>query len=253
MAYGLTQSADLERSSSQYFYAADSTSLSPTGNLTLEATINLESLPASGEEYDIMSKHDNGDANKRSFATTYENSGGTLRFIWRVSSDGTSANQTSATWNYTLSTGVFYRVAFAYSTAGTVECVVNGVSLGSVGSQKTSIYNSDQRFTIGARNSNGTPAAFFDGKISLVRMWDTTRSVSDIASSACVVYGTATANLLAEWSLNNVLTDASGNSNTLTNVNTAIFVASVPSTCTAQIKTRNGIAWEDIKSINGQT
>lgn len=233
MAYGLTQSADLERSSSQYFSAADSASLSITGNLTAEAWIKLESLPASGEEYDIISKHDNGaSANGRSWITSYENSGGTYQFRWRNSSDGSSANQSTATWTSTLSTGTWYHVAFAYSTAGTVICYLNGSSLGSVGSQQTSIFNSVTRVTVGARDAgSGTAAAFLDGRISLARLWDTTRSAGDILANICNVYGTATTNMQAEWSLNNVLTDASGNSNTLTNNNTATFGVDTPAVC----------------------
>lgn len=224
-----TYSIDLESGSSQYLSAADSASLSVTGNLTIEAWINIESSPSSGKEYDICSKHDNGAGNQRSWATTYENSGGTLRFTFRVSSDGTSTNQTTANWNYTLTAGQWYHVAFAYSTAGTVICYVNGVSLGSVGSQRTSIFNSNTRLTIGARdNGGGTATAYFDGKIDEVRVWAATQSqASIIANKNIELVGNET-NLNAYWQLNNTLDDLTANNNDLTNNGTAVFSTNIP-------------------------
>src|SRR5712671_8150079 len=61
-----TYAATLVRSSSQYFSAADSPSLSITGDMTIEAWVKLASLPSSGAgAYFIISKDDA--PNTRSF------------------------------------------------------------------------------------------------------------------------------------------------------------------------------------------
>lgn len=61
-----TKSLDLEASSSQYAWAADSASLSITGSLSLECWIKPESLPTSGNQMTLMSKWtENG--NQRSY------------------------------------------------------------------------------------------------------------------------------------------------------------------------------------------
>jgi hypothetical protein len=201
--------------------------------MTVEAWIKVTTNPGNGVEYDIISKHDNGNsANGRSWITSYEQTGGVTGFRWRNSSDGTSGQQTTATWTQTLTTGQWYHVAFAYATSGNVICYLDGVSLGTVGSQKTSIYDSSTVVTVGARNNGtGAGASFLNGRVSLARIWSTTRSAAEISDNMCNVYGTTTSNMAAEWSLNNVVTDASGNSNTLTNNGTATFTTDTPSTC----------------------
>lgn len=61
-----TNSLDLESGSSQYAYSADTASLSVTGDLSLEAFIKPESLPASGSSMTLISKW-NGSGNIRSY------------------------------------------------------------------------------------------------------------------------------------------------------------------------------------------
>jgi len=66
-----TASLELEASSSQYATAADSASLSQTGDITIEAQVNMESLPASGSEMVIVSKwNENSDERSYKFILT---------------------------------------------------------------------------------------------------------------------------------------------------------------------------------------
>ena len=53
-----TASIDLESGSSMYAYSADTASLSITGNISLEAWVKPESLPASGSSMTLISKWD---------------------------------------------------------------------------------------------------------------------------------------------------------------------------------------------------
>ena len=61
-----TNALYLVRASSQYAYRADTASLSITGDLSLETQALLKSLPASNEEYTLISKWDQN-GNKRSY------------------------------------------------------------------------------------------------------------------------------------------------------------------------------------------
>ena len=62
-----TSSLDLELSSSQYAYCADSVSLSFTGDITLEAWIKLEQLPSTaGTDFEVIWKF-NDETDNRSY------------------------------------------------------------------------------------------------------------------------------------------------------------------------------------------
>lgn len=222
---GVTKSATLN-GTTQGFTAADSASLSVTGNMTLECWVKLSAEPGVGVEWDILDKHDNGDsANGRSWTWSYMNSGGTKQLFWRNSSDGTSGNQTTGSVNTTLGTATWKHLRAVYTAAaGTVDMYVDEVSVGQVTAQKTSIFDSATVVSIGMRGDSAHSATGIP-QISLCRVWNTTHTTDD----KCTVYATATSNMQAEWSLDNVLTDASGNTNTLTNVNTATFTTDIPS------------------------
>jgi len=64
-----TYSLDLEAASSQYATGADSASLSQTGDITIEANVKFESLPAAGSEMVLLSKWDENSA-ERSYKMT---------------------------------------------------------------------------------------------------------------------------------------------------------------------------------------
>lgn len=62
-----TIAVDLESSTPAYMTAADSASLSLTGDLSLETWVKFESTPASGDSMYILSKWDNISGNKRGY------------------------------------------------------------------------------------------------------------------------------------------------------------------------------------------
>lgn len=250
MAYGLTQSLTLN-GTTQYASAADSSSLSPTGDMTLETWIKVAALPTSLAEFDIIAKHDNGNtANGRSFIWSLADNSGTPGFKIRISTDGTSGNQSTTTFAYTAPIATWVHLAMSYTAAtGVVVFTVNGVNIGNVGGNKTSIFDSTTAVTVGARGDGSSTGIT---SFSLARIWKgVAQSSATIAANLCSVLGTQT-NLSAEWTLNNVYTDDSGNSNTLTPQNSPTFSASVPAICVvADIKTMNGVNKADIKTIDG--
>ena len=216
-----TQSANLTAASSQSFSAADSTSLSITGDQTHEGWYKFSTLPSSGNGMNLISKY-NPTGSQRGLSVVYENSAGTYRFHVRTSANGSTVSE--GTVNYTLSTNTWYYLRFVYrASAGEMDFYVDNLTtpVGTEGALTGSIFDNTAPYRIGA---NTEISGNFDGKISVVRVWSNQHTAND----KCTVYGSAQTNMAAEWSLDNVLTDASGNGNTLTNNNSATFGVDVP-------------------------
>lgn len=221
--FALSQSPTLVQASNQYLSVADNASLSLTGAQTWEGYFNFTTLPALGDANMLLNKYVTA-TNNRSFSVELVNNAGTYQFQTRTSATGAGGTG-GTTVNWTPSTGTWYFIRFVYSTAGTVDIYVDDMTtkIGTSTGLDTSIFDSTAPFEIGHsdfRTNN------FNGRVSLVRVWTGSHTTND----KCTVYGTATTNMQAEWSLDNVLTDASGNGNTLTNNNTAVFSSGVP-TC----------------------
>lgn len=242
IAYGLTQSLDLETSSSQYLGANDSASLDVSTNFTLEGSFNPESLITGGKEAPLICKDDGGSGQRSYYLNIIDAGGGVYRLQCFVNGGG--ANYQLGYITYTFSTATWTHAAVTFdgsqSVANRLTFYINGVDQGhgtniSGGTGATSAANSTAQLRIGAFHHASLVSLgyLFDGKVSLARVWNTTRSQTDIANNMCNVFGTATTGLAAEWSLDGVYTDASGNGNTLTASGSPVFATDVPSTCGA--------------------
>lgn len=217
MALG-SHSIDLERGSTQYLTAADSASLSVTGDLTIEAWVKMESLPAN--QY-IVSKR-NHDTNQRSYAFSIDAAG---EFNAYLSSAGTS-DTVFATSGLNFPIGVWHHVALVVDVGSFVKMYVDGVLVfHSTSSVPASIHNSTYQLAIG---EYPVASSSFDGKIDDVRIWATVRTQKQIIDNMFSELTGSETNLNAYWKLNNALTDATANGNTLTNVNSASFSTDVP-------------------------
>lgn len=241
-------SIDLEKGSTQYLEANDSVSLSPTGDLTIEMWVKFESLPgpATSTYYYYLAKRQT--TNSYGLFTDYNNlSAGNYTL-------GMYINNGGGNFFYqilgTPSLGQWYHLAASFdASAATVEFMVDGISIGThnIGGV-TSIADTDSTVCIG---HSGSGAFDFDGLIDEVRIWDITRTAAEINTNKAVMIDSASG-LKASWHLENGLTDSSGNSNTLTNVNSAVFSTDVPfSGVTTYIKKVSGVAYAGIKKITG--
>lgn len=229
--YGLTKSAHLASASSQSFSGANTATTGFTGNFSGEMWVRFTSLPTSGNRVMLMSKWDNATTwAQASYYWDLNNNAGTYE-LRLVISNGTD-NASVSVVNWTPSTGTWYHIAFNYNTSGTVQFAVNGSQQGSdqTGALTTRGDGSTTATYLGAYLNSGSPTLFLDGDISLARLWAETRTIANFNTNQCSVLG-ATTNLKAEWTLNDTLNDNSGNSNTLTNNNTATFTTALPSTC----------------------
>jgi hypothetical protein len=198
-----TIAVDLEASSSQYLHAADSASLSVTGNLTLECWVKFESLPGNGVVSNYVAKADNG--GNFSFSWGIHNDSGTYYHYFVGSSDGTNLDILSTTdVSWTPSTGTWYHVAVAYDTGGNIKFYQDGVQVGATQSgEATSIFNSNSKLGIGVRLiDNGGPTGFFDGIVDDVRVWSTNRSVAEINDNKSIQLSGGESNLVAYWPFN---------------------------------------------------
>ena len=236
--YAFTDSLHLVGASTQMadITNAAQTGLGFTGNLTLEMWVKVNNAPTSGQSMGLMSKQDGPD-NENSYYWYYGNSGGTLLFGFHTSATGATNN--AATITYTLTPGTWYQIAAVYTTAGSWTLYVNGVSQGTATGLDTNIFNGTAYFVVGGYyDPADSYFGAFDGQIFLARAWNTNLSGATILANECTNLG-ATTNLKGEWQFNNAYTDDSGNSNTLTGINSPTFTASIPAACASAAAATN--------------
>lgn len=215
----LTQSGHFVTGSNQYLSVANNSTILPSGNFTVEGWYKLNST------VEIIMMQSGNDDTSKNWQWYYSGANTIVFDMWN---NGHSAEKVgNVAW--TPSTGIWYHLAFVYDTGGNGKFYVNGTQQGATvtGYPTTVSQLTTNPFKIGGYLPGG--GIDWDGNISLVRIWTTNLSGATISANNCTVYGSAQTNMAAEWSLNNVLTDASGNANTLTNNNSATFTADVPS------------------------
>lgn len=220
-----THAAQLVRSSSQYFSAPSSTSLSVTGDFTFEAWVKITTPPSSGEQYSLINKDISTD---RSYSVWYVNNGGTLKLVVSIFGSNhvypsdylavTRNDDLGANWHH-----VAIVCTIANSNSTKVTFYVDGVSLGNGsvadGNGATDINNG----TADVRIGRGHTSEFFDGYIDDVRLWGATRTGQQITNNMFKELVGTESNLRGYWKLNNSLADSTPNGNTLTNNNSATF------------------------------
>lgn len=207
MAYGITQSATLN-GSSQYFSRADAAVLRVVNGWTVESWIKPSSLAAA---FSIVRSRtlENGWGISVNTDGTIRPEGGSGAF------DG--ANSTGV-----ISVGLWWHIKVVFNTSST-NIYINGT----LDSTVTIPSITNPNATIFWGSSTGA-ANFLPGQMSLIRIWGNDHGGTD---DKCTFYGGATTNMNAEWSLNNSVTDTSGNGNDLTNNGTITFALDVPATC----------------------
>lgn len=219
-----THSLDLEASSSQYAFRNDNASLSQTGDITIEAWVKFESLPANGQSMPLVTKFADGSTGQNAYAFWVYNNAGSYLIGCYQSGDGT--NISNITVSITLSTGVWTHLAVSLDvSAHSAEFFKNGVSLGSnsAGTQ-TALFDGTRPFRIGAFADGN----YYDGLIDEVRLWSTLKTASDILSNYQKELVGNESNLVGYWKLNNDYTDSTANANDLTSSGSPSFSTDVP-------------------------
>lgn len=223
----ITQSPTLN-GSSQYFSRSNASQvgLGLTSNYTLECWVNFNVLPSvSGTSNDLIAKGDTlggyrffvDNANKLNIQ--FRNVGGTLSKFQSTS----ALSLTTGTWTHLAGSVTIGAPSAVLTQDGT------SIAVSTIASGATTMANDiTSGFTLGALDNSGTPTDYSNTRISLARVWSTNLSAGTIDSNKCTFFNSAQTNMQGEWSLDNVLTDSSGNANTLTNNGTITFGTNVP-------------------------
>lgn len=173
----INNGADLENASSNYFSVADSASTSITGDLTC----NLWFKPESdiGDNQGLLVKRDNTTTNI-SYVVYITTGLNQVHFV--NSTDGTNTNSTDVNVAITaLNTGTFYMISLVYTaSSGQIEVFINGVSVGTASSAKTSIFNGTAPLRIGSLTDAGG-TTYTDGILDEVGLWARALSSTEIS------------------------------------------------------------------------
>lgn len=189
-----TTAVDLESTESDYLYAADSASLSFTGDFTIECWVKFETVPSVlGANVFLVAKDD---ASDRSFAMMvvtddklrlnfYDGAGNNTR----INSDAAVATGTGTWMHLAAAVDVSVPSAAMYKDG---SLIASTVAL----SAATAVKNSATDVVIGAL-SNKTEG-FFDGVMDEVRIFDDIRTGTEIGDNYNVEISTGN-NLQAYW------------------------------------------------------
>jgi hypothetical protein len=155
---------------------SDNSLLEPgSGNLTVEVWIN-HSVIAGGSRC-ILSKTDGGNAAEWGYGLRTSSSGATFMEIGNGTTSTTSPS-------YTLSTNTWYQeVGVFNNTSNLITLYVNGVSRGSNSNSFVSIRNTTRPLSIGSFDGGGTFGQWVNGKIGIVRIYNSALSDSDVSKN----------------------------------------------------------------------
>ena len=225
---GFSAYANFERSSQQYFSIDDNeqVGLDITGDMTLEAWINLSTLPQDGRNYPIFSKgYDSHQIHEIAYLLVVSNWSGVYKFDFTMSSTGSNIMQLATTWEPLIN--IWYHVAVVYhASAGTVDFYLDGLHYGNqITGAFNSIYNSNRGFTIGHQWDINTPGDNLDGKMDDLRIWNIARTPAEILANKDIELIGNEAGLMGYWKFNGNALDSSPNGNHLTNNNGVTFIA----------------------------
>lgn len=224
-----SHSIEFDGASNQYLSITDAnqTGLDITGDITIEAWVKLDAV---GDRGIVWKNSPNG--NNPGYFMQFEDSSGNMRLHMRVS-DGTEIAYTFSNEIFDDDIGAWVHVAATWENGtNTIPTLyVNGTPTGAFFSDATGISGvgtNAEPLLIG-RGYVGQNADFtdLDGKLDEVRIWNVVRTAQEIADNYDQEIS-AQAGLVGYWKVNNDLTDTSGNGNTLTNNNGAVFSTDIP-------------------------
>jgi len=212
----INNGADLESSSSQSFSIADAsqTGLDLSGDCSFAGWVKFESMSGTNT---LFAKTDGNTG--RSYIVRVLGSGDSNVMNAECYGDGTTSNRKGANSNaaFTTTTGTWFHFAATFDVdTGTWVFYKNGEVIASTASNAgtvASIYNSSNKFQIGASNYLGTDEQFFDGMIDMFGIWNVTLSAQDVAR---IYYGSAG----QQYPFDTVLTEYLGSNDDYSNIGT---------------------------------
>ncbi|MEK7613550.1 MAG: LamG domain-containing protein [Patescibacteria group bacterium] len=227
-----SHSVDLEQSSSQYLVISDAaqSGLDLSGSFTLEAWVKLEQLPSAGGALTLINKMTSSDKGYRWFLDTgtFENK---MTIIYWDSTGNDTRKYSTNTVVSSGDIGQWVHLAVVVNpTTQAVSMYKNGssISVSTNSSGASSLATNSENFSIGAVNTDTTPAWFFDGLIDDVRVWNVTRTDTEVADDMSRELNGNENGLVGYWKLNNNANDSTGSNNNLTATGSPSYSVSAP-------------------------
>lgn len=227
--------------SDDYVLVSDASSLDITGNLTLEAWINLTTTPPSANE-GIVAKFLNA-GNQESYALNITTGGGNVEFI--ITSDGSTDETLTST--SAISTGVWTHIAAVFTPNTSLEIYINGILDNSAATSLATIHSGTADLWIGASSILGANNQI-NGIIDEVRIWNVARSATNIQDNMYEELTGSETGLVAYYRLDEIsntgtAADATVNSNTGTLTNMSAANDWVDATAREPFKTTGSGTW----------
>ena len=158
----------------------DNSLLEPSsGDWTMEVWININTMQNSV----ILGKFDNGGASIDVCYSIRLTGSGTL-FAQIGSGSGSGSSLFINSTSYLPSLDTWYQVVYVFKniSENSIETYINGVSIGSVSHSLPSILNTSNNLYLGSYN-NGEYAQWFNGKLGIVRIYNSALSDSDVSKN----------------------------------------------------------------------
>jgi hypothetical protein len=170
--------ANLVKASSQYFWAADSASLSITGSLSFAGWVNFASVPSGGDHAHFFSKNDGA---SESYRFMFSGDSNALRWISSTSGSYQAGNDLSVAW--TPSTATWYHIACTFDAAvPEVRFYVSASLQGSAqAAAGATLFDNAKKLGVGATSIDSTPGNFLNGKMDEWGIWSNKLSTTEIA------------------------------------------------------------------------
>lgn len=144
-----------------------------------------------------------------------------------ISNDGTAFEYLTKNLS-TLTTGTWNRLSVTWTAStSTATFYLNAVSLGTSIGTKTAIHSNASLLYVGADKTT-VVTHFFDGLLNDMRIINNVQTAAQIFANNQAQLPVAYAGLQAYYKFNSVATDATGNANNLTLVNSPTYSADVP-------------------------
>lgn len=185
-----------------YYTAADSASLSITGDMTLEFWIKLPAADATADGTIVLSKS-NTTGNQRSWYVKLNYDTDHLELGFNISSNGADWSSVNTATGYTADTN-WHHVAGVYTaSAHTLQWYVDGSAFESAKDvTQTAIYNGSAVLAMnGTGDSLGGHVFYLDD----VRVWNDVRTAGEINNNKSIELTGGEANLVAYWPFETVL------------------------------------------------
>lgn len=186
--------ADFERDNSERFSAADSASLSITGDMSFCVWINPESALVDTER--VVSAKSLSTGDQRGFylgianyvGSQYEISAGTKGLFVQITNAGAS-NGVQKGVNLAWEVGVWHHICFSYTAAGgSVEFYLDGASQGTKTGFPTSQFDNTAPFELAAVQG----IIFFDGLMQDALLWNVALTDANVTTTYDAYFAVAT-------------------------------------------------------------